>query len=73
MNATGLSYDIGCDAFGIVTSLLPPPLALPYSRLEPFGLVILLALLVTGALGGILVPLVYNGVDVLATLLSLTP
>ena len=59
------------DGGRIVTSLLPPQLAMPYSRLGPFGLVILLALLVTGALGGILAPLVYNSVDVLATLLSL--
>lgn len=59
------------DGGRIVTSLLPVRLALPYARLERYGIFILLALLATGVLGGIIAPLVFGGVDVLAALLSL--
>jgi len=46
------------DGGRIVTSLLPPRLADAYSRIEPYGLVILVGLLVTGVLGRILFPLI---------------
>lgn len=46
------------DGGRILTALLPRPLALGFARLEPFGLLILLALLLTGLLGAILLPLV---------------
>ncbi len=45
------------DGGRILMSLLPNPLAYRYSRLEPYGLVILLVLMFTGALGWILGPL----------------
>jgi len=47
------------DGGRIMTSLLPPQLAILYSRLEPFGLLILVVLLASGLLGGILGPMVY--------------
>lgn len=46
------------DGGRVVTSLLPTRLAILYSRLEPFGLIIILVLLVTGVLGNILMPMV---------------
>ena len=39
------------DGGRILTSLLPPKLALHYSRLEPFGFLIIIVLLFTGVLG----------------------
>ena len=48
------------DGGRIMTSLLPPRLAIIYSRLEPFGLLLLVLLLVTGVLGNILGPVVYS-------------
>lgn len=44
------------DGGRVMTALLPPRLAQGYARLEPFGLIILLVLLVTGALGEVLLP-----------------
>lgn len=46
------------DGGRVLNSLLPPRLAYLFSRLEPFGLVILLILLVTGLLGTVLIPVV---------------
>lgn len=46
------------DGGRIVASLLPGPLSYQYSRLEPYGMMILLLLIVTGALGRLLIPLV---------------
>jgi Zn-dependent protease len=45
------------DGGRIVTSLLPMRLAIPYSRIEPYGFVILLVLLFTELLGKILWPI----------------
>jgi Zn-dependent protease len=59
------------DGGRIVTSLLPARAAAQYARLERFGIFILLALLATGALGNIIVPLVLGALDALAALLSL--
>ncbi len=39
------------DGGRVLNALLPPRWLLLFSRLEPFGLIILLALLVTGLLG----------------------
>ncbi len=44
------------DGGRVVASLLPPRLAVPYSRLEPWGMFILIGLLATGLLGVILWP-----------------
>lgn len=46
------------DGGRILYSLLPPSLAQPFGQLEPFGLIILIGLLVSGLLGKILIPLV---------------
>ena len=48
------------DGSRVVTSLLPLSLAQRYARLEPWGLVILLALLLSGWLGSALVPMVFS-------------
>lgn len=45
------------DGGRILASLLPGPLSWKYSRMEPYGLVILIVLLVSGILGKILGPL----------------
>jgi Zn-dependent protease len=46
------------DGGRVVTSLLPPRLAVLYSRLEPLGLIIILVMLVTGVLANIMMPVV---------------
>jgi Zn-dependent protease len=46
------------DGGRIVTGLLPGPLAAKFARVEPYGLIILLALLLTGWLGKILLPVI---------------
>ena len=46
------------DGGRVLNSLLPPRVARVFSRLEPFGLIILLILLVTGLLGTVLIPVV---------------
>lgn len=53
------------DGSRVVASLLPDPMAWRYNRLEPYGLIILLGLLITGILGRVLEPgvvLIQNGV-----------
>ena len=60
------------DGGRIVNSLLPARLAARFSRLEPYGLFILLGLLATGALGFVVAPLVDIGVGVIAALFSLS-
>lgn len=46
------------DGGRVVTSLLPTGLAGAYARLEPYGLIILLALLLSGMLTPVILPLV---------------
>jgi Zn-dependent protease len=58
------------DGGRIVTSLLPESLARPYSRLEPYGVFILLGLLAVGFLGKLLSPLVSFGVSAVAAIYS---
>ncbi len=53
------------DGGRVLNALLPRRVAAGFSRLEPFGLIILLALLVTGLLGSILLPLVIGTVGLL--------
>jgi len=53
------------DGGRILSALLPPRVAFQFSRLEPFGLIILMALLVTGVLGAVLLPIVIGTVDLL--------
>lgn len=59
------------DGGRIVASLLPDRVANAYSRVEPWGVFLLLALLATGALGGVLMPLIDYGVDIVSAVLSL--
>ena len=51
------------DGGRIVTSLLPDRLAYAYSRLEPYGMIILIILIVTGALSYVLGPLVIGTIN----------
>ncbi|MFD2110628.1 site-2 protease family protein [Thiorhodococcus fuscus] len=53
------------DGGRILNALLPPRIAYYFSRLEPFGLIVLLALLATGLLGAILMPLAVLAIDLL--------
>jgi len=53
------------DGGRILTSLLPDRMAWQYSKLEPWGLPVLLLLLVTNVLDGILGPLVSHSVALL--------
>ncbi|HEY0879172.1 MAG TPA: site-2 protease family protein [Zeimonas sp.] len=59
------------DGGRIVASLLPDRLANAYSRIEPWGIFLLLALLATGALGGVLMPLIDYGADLVSSVLAL--
>jgi len=59
------------DGGRIVASLLPERLANAYSRVEPWGVFVLLALLATGALGGLLMPLIDYGAGLVASVLAL--
>jgi Zn-dependent protease len=53
------------DGGRVLNSLLPPRWSYYYSRLEPFGLLILVALLVSGVLNAVLLPLAIATVDLL--------
>ncbi|MCP3669876.1 MAG: site-2 protease family protein [Gammaproteobacteria bacterium] len=46
------------DGGRIMVSLLPPRYAIPFSRLEPYGMVLVILLLFTGVLGQIMWPLI---------------
>lgn len=48
------------DGGRVMTSLLPPDLAEKYARLEPYGLIILVVLLVTGVLVRIIGPIIFG-------------
>jgi len=58
------------DGGRILVSLLPPNLAAPIAKLEPYGLVILLLLLATGVLSDILLPLVDFSREIILTVLG---
>jgi Zn-dependent protease len=53
------------DGGRVLSALLPPRWAYWFSRVEPFGLVILMGLLATGVLGRMLFPLVIGTVNLL--------
>ncbi|MBW6496540.1 MAG: site-2 protease family protein [Burkholderiaceae bacterium] len=59
------------DGGRVLVSLLPRRLAMPIARLEPYGIVILLLLLATGALGTVVGPLLDFGITVISSLLGL--
>lgn len=48
------------DGSRVVSSLLPPSVAVTYDRIEPYGIWILLGLIVFGLLGRVLSPPVYH-------------
>jgi len=47
------------DGSRVMSSLLPPQTAMQYNRLEPYGIIIILVLLVTGVLGKFFLPLIF--------------
>ncbi|MEZ5653856.1 MAG: site-2 protease family protein [Burkholderiaceae bacterium] len=59
------------DGGRILVSLLPAQIAEPVARLEPYGIFILLALLATGTLGTLVLPLVSLGYNALIFILGL--
>ena len=59
------------DGGRVVAGILPPALALPFMKLERFGMVIILLLLVTGVLGKILWPVVLHFVKIIGTIFGL--
>lgn len=59
------------DGSRVISSLLPPRIAYKYDRIEPYGIWILLALLVFGVLGKILLPLTLQFSAAIATLFHL--
>ena len=46
------------DGGRVLNALLPPAWSVKFSRLEPYGLILLLVLLVTGVLGAMLMPVI---------------
>jgi Zn-dependent protease len=57
------------DGGRVAAALLPRKLAIPYSKLEPFGLVIIVALLATGWLSAVLYPILQAGLHLVYSLL----
>jgi len=53
------------DGGRILTGLLPLPVARVFARIEPFGLVILIVLLITGVVRWVLGPVVFGAIDLL--------
>ncbi len=60
------------DGGRILESLLPGPLAWKFSRLEPYGLFIMIGLLITGILGKVLWPFVMMLLGLMASIAGLT-
>lgn len=58
------------DGGRVLVSLLPPSLARMFARVEPFGLIILVILLVTGVLWGLVGPLVTGSQQLMAALIE---
>lgn len=59
------------DGGRILGNLLPPRLAWHYSRIEPFGFIILLVLLISGALSYIMSPIVFWSIGSIMALFGL--
>ena len=53
------------DGGRILTGLLPMKIARIFARIEPFGMVILIALLISGVLGTVLAPVVFGSIGLL--------
>ena len=59
------------DGGRIAVSLLPHSMAIGYARLEPYGFMIVIALLATGVLGWLMQPILRVSEIVLAAILGL--
>ena len=59
------------DGSRVLSAALPPPMARQYLRLEPFGLLIVVALLVSGVLGKLVTPVLYGVRDLLYRLIGI--
>ncbi|PWB48662.1 MAG: site-2 protease family protein [Nitrosomonadales bacterium] len=59
------------DGGRIAVSLLPPPMAYSYARLEPYGMIILVMLLFSGVLNVILWPLINAAMALISSLFGL--
>jgi Zn-dependent protease len=59
------------DGGRIAVSLLPPRLAYSYARVEPYGMMILIALLFSGVLNAVLWPLVNGAMGLVSSLFGL--
>lgn len=59
------------DGGRVVAGILPKSLALPYMRLEPFGMVIVILLLVSGLLGKILWPVMQQFINIIGAIFGL--
>ena len=59
------------DGSRVVSSLLPARQAIAYSKIEPYGFLILIILIFTGVLGYILTPLVNGGFTLLGMIFQL--
>jgi len=59
------------DGGRVVAGILPRSIALPYMRLEPYGMIIVILLLVSGILGQVLWPLVEHFVGIVGYLFNL--
>jgi Zn-dependent protease len=59
------------DGGRIVVALLPAKLAYPFARLEPYGMMILIGLMVSGILGRVMGPLVDVGVELIVSIFGI--
>lgn len=59
------------DGSRVISSLLPPRMAISYERIEPYGIWILLALLLFGILGKILLPLAVSTIQIIFSIFQL--
>jgi len=59
------------DGGRIAVSLLPHRLAYSYARLEPYGMIILVALLFTGMLGAIMGPLIHAAMALIGSIFDI--
>ena len=59
------------DGGRIAVSLLPPKLAYRFARVEPFGLIILLVLMLLGVLGKVMWPFIAGFIGLLASVFNI--
>lgn len=59
------------DGSRVVSSLLPTRQAIAYAKIEPFGFIILILLVVTNILGYILIPLINSGMYLLSIIFKI--